>query len=389
MISFKVLQRDKLARFGELKLLHGCIETPCFMTVGTLGAAKGIISQQLYDHGAQILLMNAFHLAWRPGEELVKAAGGLHKFCGWEKPILTDSGGFQIFSLPGLRRITEEGALFASPVSGQTRMFTPETIVDLECDLGPDIAMPLDQCPAYPCTPEELSEAVERSIRWADRTVKRKKELQSKGIGDGTEFFGILQGGMVEPQRKRSVEGTCALDFPGFALGGFCVGESSEQTHAGIAYTTPQMPDLKPRYLMGMGKPEDILHAVHYGVDMFDCTLPTRNGRNGLGFTSEGPRRLKNAKYARDFGPLDPNCECYTCKNFSRAYLRHLVLAKEMNAATLLSLHNVAFYLNLMRQIRAAIHSGRFEVFRAEFLSRYAQAAAEGEAPAGDLDEKE
>ena len=380
MLSLVVHAQIGQARLGEMHTARGRVETPGFMTVATLGSAKGLLPQQLKEHGAQIILMNAFHLAWRPGEDLVQAAGGLHQFCGWEGPILTDSGGFQIFSLPGLRRISEEGALFASPVDGRTRLFTPEAVIDIQAALGTDIAMPLDQCPAYPCTDAELTEAVDRSVRWLERSRKRWLELEAAKNSTTKEMnlFGIVQGGMVDAQRQRSVDGTCAIDLPGYALGGFCVGEKSEQTHAGIAFTAPKLPANKPRYLMGMGLPEDILHAVEHGVDLFDCTLPTRNGRNGLAFTSEGTRRLKNARYARDTAPLDPNCACYTCKTFSRAFLRHLFLAREMNAAILLSLHNVAFYLNLMREIRAALRESRWEAFRRDFTARYQSG---GEAP--------
>ncbi|MCW8129768.1 MAG: tRNA guanosine(34) transglycosylase Tgt [Planctomycetota bacterium] len=375
MLSFKVTSTDRAARGGLLSTAHGDVETPAFMTVGTLGAAKGLMPAQLREHGAQVLLMNAFHLAWRPGEELVRTMGGLHRFTGWDGPILTDSGGFQIFSLPGLRKITEDGALFASPTDGSTRLFSPEAVVEIETALGADMIMMLDQCPAYPFKAGELEEAVERSIRWAQRGTKRWKELNAPGVN----LFGIIQGGFDEAMRIRSIEGTCALDLPGYALGGFCVGEPIEATHAGIAMSASRLPADKPRYLMGMGMPEDILLAIAEGMDLFDCTLPTRNGRNGMAFTSEGPLRLRNARHARDPGPLDPACGCYTCRTFSRAFLRHLFLAREMNAAILTSLHNVSFYLNLLKGAREAIRSGRFEGFRGEFLARYRTTDAPGE----------
>lgn len=367
MLTFKVHRTDGAARGGRLETAHGAIETPAFMTVGTLGAAKGLLPAQLREHGAQVLLMNAFHLAWRPGEKLVRELGGLHRFTGWDGPILTDSGGFQIFSLPGLRKITEEGALFASPTDGATRLFTPEEVVEIEVALGADMIMMLDQCPAFPFKAGELEEAVERSIRWAARGTRRWKELHAPDVN----LFGIIQGGFDAKLRQRSVEGTCALDLPGYALGGFCVGETIQDTHAGIQMSAHLLPADKPRYLMGMGTPEDILLAIGCGMDLFDCTLPTRNGRNGMVFTSNGPLRLRNAVHARDPQPLDPACNCYTCRTFSRAFLRHLFLAREMNAAILASLHNVAFYLNLLKGAREAIAGGRFEAFRRNFLERF------------------
>ena len=367
MLSIQISHHDGLARSGVITTAHGQIETPGFMTVGTLGAPKGVTPQQVMEHGGQVLLMNAFHLAWRPGEELVKRMGGLHKFTGWPKPILTDSGGYQIFSLPGLRKITDEGATFASAVDGSVRLFSPESVVDIECALAPDMAMVLDECPPHPCSPADLSRAVERSIRWAERSYKRAKEVAPEHVN----FFGIVQGGFDEKQRQRSLEATAAIPFPGLALGGFCVGEKIEDTHAGIIYTAPKMPADRPRYLMGMGTPPDILTAVAHGIDLFDCTLPTRNGRNGLAFTSQGKVRIKNAKHSEDSGPLDPACACYTCKHFSRGFLRHLLLAREMNAAILTSLHNLAFYFNLMREIREAIKGGRLAAYSAEFLARW------------------
>ena len=367
MLSISITHHDQIARSGVIQTAHGTIDTPNFMTVGTLGAPKGVTPQQVIEHGGQVLLMNAFHLAWRPGEQRVRRLGGLHKFCGWPGPILTDSGGFQIFSLPGLRKITDEGAMFASPVDGLTRLFSPESVVDIQCALAPDIAMVLDECPAWPCTPHELTGAVDRSIRWAERSYTHWKKVAPPA----TDFFGIVQGGFNETERRRSLEGTAAIPFAGLALGGFCVGEHIEDTHNGIAFTAPLMPVDRPRYLMGMGTPPDILHAVAHGIDLFDCTIPTRNGRNGLAFTSEGPVRVKNARHTEDPGPLDPNCACYTCKNYGRGFLRHLSLARELNAAILVSLHNLAFYFNLMKGIREAIQGQRLARFSAEFLARW------------------
>jgi queuine tRNA-ribosyltransferase len=374
-LQFEVTHTDGLSRLGRLTTTHGVIETPNFMVVGTLGTPKGLTLQQLREHGSQVLLMNALHLAWRPGEQLVKDLGGLHRFTGWDGPILTDSGGFQIFSLPGLRKVSEEGAQFASPVDGAVRAFTPETVIELEHALGADLIMPLDQCPAYPCTDEQLREAVERTIRWAKRALDRHHALATPGV----DLFGIIQGGCAEAWRGRSLEATCALSFSGFALGGFCVGEPPELTRAAIEFTAPKMPADKPRYLMGMGRPIDLLAAVAAGVDLFDCTLPTRNGRNATFFTSNGLLRIRNAAHARDSRPVDEACSCYTCRHFSRAFLRHLFLAREMNAAILASLHNVAFYLKLMRDVRVAIQEGRFVEFRRRFLEAYGDDAAQTE----------
>jgi len=387
MLTLELRARDGLARRAVVHTAHGSIETPNFMTVGTLGAVKGILPRHLLDLGAQVMLMNAFHLAWRPGEELVRKMGGLHKFCGWPEPILTDSGGFQIFSLPGLRKITDEGALFANAVDGSLRLFSPESVVDIECALAPDMAMVLDECPPYPCTPRELTGAVDRSIRWAERSWKHAVKLQGAPPGTGSQqptaaargthrtpyvnFFGIVQGGFDDSARQRSLDATAAIPFPGLALGGFCVGEKIEDTHHGITFTAPKMPAGRPRYLMGMGTPEDILLAVAHGIDLFDCTIPTRNGRNGLAFTATGTVRIKNSEHAGSALPLDAHCSCYTCQNFPRAYLRHLFLAREMNAAILISLHNVAFYLQLMQDIRKAIEEGRLAAFSAEFLARW------------------
>jgi queuine tRNA-ribosyltransferase len=384
MLSLNITHHDGMARSGTITTEHGTYDTPAFMTVGTLGAPKGVLPGQVTDHGGQVLLMNAFHLAWRPGEERVKRMGGLHKYTGWRGPILTDSGGFQIFSLPGLRKITDDGALFASAVDGAQRLFSPESVVDIECALGPDMAMVLDECPPFPCAPEVLTSAVDRSIRWAERSVRHIKKLggESGGAVGHVNFFGIVQGGFNERERQRSLDATAALPFAGLALGGFCVGETIADTHSGIVYTAPRMPVDRPRYLMGMGTPPDILLACAHGVDMFDCTLPTRNGRNGLAFTSQGPLRIKNAKNAEDESPLDPSCACYTCKNFSRAFLRHLLLAREMNAAILISLHNLAFYFNLMQGIREAIKARKLADFSAAFMARWKS----GEDDAGGAD---
>ncbi|HEY3319687.1 MAG TPA: tRNA guanosine(34) transglycosylase Tgt [Planctomycetota bacterium] len=372
MLTLSLTHHDGLARTGRVQTAHGSFETPAFMVVGTLGAPKALSPRLVTDHGGQVLLCNAFHLAWRPGEKIVQSLGGLHKFTGWNGPILTDSGGFQVFSLPGLRKITDEGASFASAVDGSLRLFSPETVVEISCALAPDMAMVLDECPPFPCSDSELTRAVDRSIRWAERSTRRAKEIAPENVN----FFGIVQGGCDERQRQRSLEATAALPLAGLALGGFCVGESIEDSHRAIAFTAPRMPADRPRYLMGMGTPADILLAAAHGVDMFDCTLPTRGGRNGLAFTSRGKLHIKNARHATEDIPLDPDCNCYTCKNFSRGFLRHLLLAREMNAAILTSLHNLAFYFNLMHGIREAIKAGKLADYSARFLSAWNSADA-------------
>jgi queuine tRNA-ribosyltransferase len=378
LFKLEITYTDGAARTGRLKTARGEIATPAFMTVSTLGATKGLTLEQVEAAGAEVILMNAFHLAWRPGESLIKELGGLHRFTGWKKPILTDSGGYQIFSLPGLRKITEEGAHFSSPVNGELRLFSPETVVELESALGADMVMPLDHCPSHTNTPAEIEAAVERSIRWAERSRKRWRELAPPDVN----LFGIIQGACDENLRTRSIEATCALDLPGYALGGFCVGEANPDTRRGIAFSAPRLPADRPRYLMGMGSPADILHSVASGVDLFDCTLPTRNGRNASVFTSSGRLNLRNARFAKDESPLDAACKCYTCRTHSRAYLRHLFLAREMNAAILTSLHNVAFYLNLMRELRAAIAAGRFATFKRECEEKLAREDAPPDADA-------
>jgi queuine tRNA-ribosyltransferase len=389
--SFTVKKRDGLARVGVLETAHGAIDTPAFMSVGTMGAVKGVLFDQIKELGAQIVLMNAFHLAWRPGEDLVAELGGLRRFCGWNGPILTDSGGFQIFSLPGLRKVTDEGAAFAGPYDGRQRMFTPENVVELQWTLGADILMPLDECPPHPCSPAVLASAVTRSLLWAKRSRRRHAAVSAAG-GEAYSrerfsrlHFGIVQGGIDERERARSLAETAALEFDGYALGGVCVGEQAEESHRIVAFTAPRLPDDKPRYLMGVGKPLDILHAIGGGVDMFDCTIPTRNGRNGTIYTAEGLLRIRNARYARDPQPLDERCVCPTCRTFSRAALRHFLLSKEINAAMLLSIHNLAFYLKLMKDAREAIAAGAFQAyFRAQESIWRANESADDESEKSD-----
>lgn len=356
-LEFEVTKEDGAARLGTLRTPHGEIQTPVFMPVGTRAAIKGLTPVQMKEAGTQIVLANTYHLALRPGSELIAQLGGLHRFMGWEGPILTDSGGYQVFSLESLRRVDEEGVEFRSHIDGQLLRLTPERAIEIQEQLGADIVMCFDECPAAGCPRDELIQAVERTTRWAARC--RKHHARSDQA-----LFGIVQGGLNPELRARSAQGLVELDFPGYAIGGLSVGEANEAMHGALETTVPLLPSSKPRYLMGVGTPRDLLEGVARGVDMFDCVLPTRNGRNALAFTVEGKLRLRNAQYAADPLPLDPACDCYTCRTFSRAYLRHLFLVEEMLGPILVSLHNVAYYIRLMAEIRASIARDRFEEYR-------------------------
>jgi queuine tRNA-ribosyltransferase len=373
---FTVTHTDGSARRGVLQTAHGTIETPVFMPVGTQGAVKALTPQHLEEIGASIILGNTYHLMLRPGDELIARRGGLHRFIGWNKPILTDSGGYQVFSLAERRKIEENGVEFRSHLDGTSYLLTPERAVDIQANLGSDIAMVLDECPALPATHDVINASVELTSRWANRC--RLKHLERHGGKDGPDAFlqfGIVQGGTFSDLRRKSAELTVAIGFEGYAIGGLSVGEPNETMYEVVAQTTPYLPVDKPRYLMGVGTPLDIVEAVARGVDMFDCVLPTRNARNGQLLTSEGPVNIKNAQYAEDDGPADPSCTCYTCRNFSRAYLRHLYMAGEMTGGTLNTLHNLSFYLDTMRRIREAISFGRFEDFRQEFHQTFTRRA--------------
>lgn len=361
-MPFTILHTDGPARCGRLSTPHGVVETPVFMPVGTRASVKGITPDQLRAAGATMILGNTYHLALRPGDELIRDLGGLHRFMGWSGPILTDSGGFQVFSLADLRKITDDGVAFRSHIDGQLLELTPERAVQIQENLGADVAMCLDECAPGDAPPERVREAVRRSIVWAARCrdVHRRPEQA---------LFGIVQGGLDLGLRRDCAEALATLDFPGYALGGFSVGEAPEQMQAALPACASFLPVNKPRYLMGVGRPEDILAAVAAGIDMFDCVLPTRNGRNASAFTRTGPLRLRNAVHRRDSGPLESDCPCYTCRHFSRAYLHHLFQVEEMLGPTLLSIHNVAFYLRLMADIRAEIAHGRFNEFRKQFLA--------------------
>jgi len=367
---FTLSHTDSGARRGILKTAHGEIETPVFMPVGTQGAVKALTSQHLEEIGAGIILGNTYHLMLRPGDELIARRGGLHKFIGWKKPILTDSGGYQVFSLAERRKITENGVEFRSHLDGSSHLLTPESAVDIQLNLGSDIAMVLDECPALPSTPDVIDRSLELTARWARRC--RDRFLEKKR--DNAQF-GIVQGGTFADLRAKSAELIVSIGFDGYAIGGLSVGEPNETMYQVVEATTPRLPADQPRYLMGVGTPIDLVECVARGVDMFDCVMPTRNARNGQLFTSEGPLNIKNAQFSEDDRPADPACSCYTCRNFSRAYLSHLFRAGEMTGGTLNTLHNLSFYLDTMRRIREAIAFGRFEDFRQSFHQTFARRA--------------
>jgi len=372
--SFTLSRTDGGARLGEFHTPHGVVHTPAFMPVGTQGAVKGTLFKDLEEAGAEIILGNTYHLHLRPGDELIGRFGGLHRFMGWDRPMLTDSGGYQVFSLAERRRITEDGAEFQSHIDGSTHHLTPESAVDIQARLGSDVAMVLDECLAYPVTREQAAESMQRSVRWAARCRSRLETLRSAARPEvivsnaGQAQFGIVQGGVFPDLRRECVDATRAIGFEGYAIGGLSVGEPIEVMYDIVSETAQRLPDAQPRYLMGAGMPEDLVECVARGIDMFDCVLPTRNARNGQLFTSRGRLNIRNARYAADDGPPDPECGCYTCRRHSRAYLRHLHLSGEMTAAALNTLHNLTFYLDTMKRIREAIMFGTFDTFRQEFL---------------------
>jgi len=373
---FTVTRRDGAARRGQLRLPHGVVETPTFMPVGTRAAVKGVTTEQLEALGAQIILGNTYHLHLRPTDALIARAGGLHQFMGWPHPILTDSGGYQVFSLADRRKITENGAVFRSHLDGSLHELTPESAVDIQSRLGADIAMMFDECPPWPGDETTIRAAVDRTLRWAQRGRDRFLAIRNGVVTDvprstpGQLQFGIVQGGTHLGLRDHSLAGTLAVGFDAYAIGGLSVGEPVDIMYKVVEHTASQLPDDHPRYLMGTGMPVDLVESVARGIDMFDCVLPTRNARNGQLFTTDGVIVIKNARYAEDLSPPDPECTCYTCRNHSRAYLRHLFMAGEIGSATLNSLHNLHFYLDTMRRIREAIELGRFESFRREFVRR-------------------
>ncbi|HEU4852664.1 MAG TPA: tRNA guanosine(34) transglycosylase Tgt [Telluria sp.] len=371
MLEFTLLKKDTSglshARRGRLKLNHGTIETPIFMPVGTYGSVKAMSPVELKEIDAQIILGNTFHLWLRPGQEVMKKFGGLHRFMGWDKPILTDSGGFQVFSLGEMRKITEEGVKFQSPIDGSKQFLSPEISMQIQKSLNSDIVMQFDECTPYEiegraATSEEAAKSMRMSLRWAQRSMNEFKAGENPNA-----LFGIVQGGMYENLRDESLAGLEDINFPGLAIGGLSVGEPKEDMMRILAHVGPRLPDNKPHYLMGVGTPEDLVEGVANGVDMFDCVMPTRNARNGWLFTRFGDIKLKNARYKDDELPLDETCTCYTCRNFSRAYLHHLQRSKEILGARLNTIHNLHYYLQLMREMRAAIDGDEFHAFRLRF----------------------
>ena len=364
---------DGRARRGVMTTAHGDVETPAFMPVGTQGAVKGVMHRDLDACGAEILLSNTYHLYLRPGDDLIARRGGLHAFIGWQRPILTDSGGYQVFSLAARRTVEEEGARFRSHLDGSEHLLTPEKAADIQAQLGSDIAMVLDECLAHPSSVAAARQSMERTLRWARRGRDRFLALAAGPVpgvittNAGQAQFGIVQGGVYPELREESAQATVAVGFEAYAIGGLSVGEPPDVMYDMVSRTTPCLPEDRPRYLMGVGTPEDLVECVARGVDLFDCVLPTRNARNGQLFTSQGRLNIKNARYAEDDRPPDPACSCYTCRTCSRAYLRHLFQAGELNASILNTLHNLHFYLDTLRRIREAIAFGRFESFRLAF----------------------
>ena len=367
-LEFSLINTHGKARRASIKLNHGTVQTPMFMPVGTYGSVKAMLPHELHEIGSQVVLGNTFHLWLRPGTEIIKKFGGLHDFMQWHKPILTDSGGFQVFSLSNLRsKLTEEGVNFFSPLNGERLFLSPEESMRIQTDLNSDIAMVLDECTPYlidgrPATHEEAARSMRLSLRWAKRSKIAFNEFQNPNA-----LFGIVQGGMFEDLRKESLEGLVDIGFHGYAIGGLSVGEPKEDMQRIVSEIAHKLPENAPRYLMGVGTPEDLVYAVSQGVDMFDCVLPTRNARNGWLFTRFGDIKIRNARYKDDTKPLDPSCDCHTCQHFSRAYLHHLHRANEITGARLNTLHNLHYYLNLMKEMRDAIEENRFEQWQEQF----------------------
>ncbi len=373
--SFKIKKectRTK-ARAGEIKTFHGKISTPVFMPVGTLGSVKTLSPQELLDINTEIILANAYHLYLRPGVDVINKLGGLHKFMNWSGPILTDSGGYQVFSLARLRKITENGVEFSSHIDGSKHFFTPEKVIKIQCDLGADIIMTFDDCAHYPVNKNYTKQAMERTHIWASRCKKEFQKIsnKSKKTAENQVLFGIVQGGMYPDLREESVKVLTELDFPGYAIGGLSVGEKKELTFKMLEIQEKILPKEKPRYLMGVGEPKDLLESIERGIDMFDCVLSTRIARNGACWTEKGRINLRNAKYKKDSNPIQKGCPCYACSNFSKAYISHLVKTGEVLGIRLTTLHNLYFILNLMKEARKSIKEDRFLHFKKEFLSRW------------------
>ncbi len=361
-MKFEKIATDGKARRGRLVFDRGVVETPAFMPVGTYGTVKGLSPDEIKDIGAHIILGNTFHLMLRPGTEIIRQHGDLHDFMNWKGPILTDSGGFQVFSLGAMRKISEKGVVFRSPINGERIELTPEKAMQVQAELGSDIVMIFDECTPYPATEKEARDSMELSLRWA----KRSKDAHE---GNPNALFGIVQGGMYPHLRDESLAGLSEIDFDGYAIGGLSVGEPKEDMINILDHLAYKMPEEKPRYLMGVGKPEDLVEAVRRGIDMFDCVMPTRNARNAHIFVSDGVVKLRNAKHKTDTGPLDENCDCYTCKNYSRAYLHHLDKCNEILGSRLNTIHNLRFYQRVMAELRDAIEHNRLEEYVAEFYA--------------------
>ncbi|MEN2984034.1 MAG: tRNA guanosine(34) transglycosylase Tgt [Dictyoglomaceae bacterium] len=367
-MRFEIIKKDikSRARIGKITTTHGEVNTPVFMPVGTHGAVKTLTPEEVKEQGAEIILGNTYHLFLRPGSKIIKNAGGLHKFMGWEGPILTDSGGYQVYSLARLSKIENDGIYFNSHIDGTKHFFTPELVMEIQFHLGSDIIMPLDVCIGYPASFWETKFALDLTLDWLKRSIEYKKLREDQQI-----LFGIVQGGFYPSLRKEAVDKMVDLPIFGFALGGISVGEPKEKMYEIINYTTELLPEDKPRYLMGVGAPEDLVIAVGFGIDMFDCVLPTRLARHGVFYTKEGRRNIKNSKYKEDFLPLEEDCDCYSCKKFTRSYIRHLFLQYETLAYRLLTIHNLRFLFRLMKNIRESIKEGRYESFKKEFLENY------------------
>lgn len=366
-IKYELIANDGFARLGKITTPHGEIETPVFMPVGTQATVKTMTPEELNDIDAKIILGNTYHLFLRPGDDIVAEAGGLHKFMNWHKPILTDSGGFQVFSLGALRKIKEEGVYFNSHIDGRKLFISPEKSIEIQNNLGSDIMMAFDECPPYPAEHQYVKQSLERTTRWAKRCIEANQNKDRQGL------FAIVQGGVFEDLREMSLEQLMEHEshFSGFALGGLSVGEPKEDMVRILKHITNKMPVHKPRYLMGVGEPVDILNAVYEGIDMMDCVLPTRIGRHGTVFTKDGKLVIKNEKYKRDWTPLDSTCDCYVCRNYTRGYIRHLFKAEEILAMRLATYHNLHFLINMMKEVREAIREGRFAEYREEFINRY------------------
>ena len=361
-MNFELLTQDGAARRGRLTLAHGMVDTPAFMPVGTYGTVKAMAPDEIHELGAQIVLGNTFHLWLRPGTEIIAAHGGLHRFMGWDGPILTDSGGFQVFSLGALRKISEEGVKFASPINGDRLFLTPEESMRIQHVLNSDIVMIFDECTPYPAEHRQAETSMQLSLRWARRSREEHRRLENHNA-----LFGIVQGGMYEDLRDISLAALAEMNFDGYAIGGLSVGEPKEEMARILAHTAPRLPEHKPRYLMGVGTPEDLVFAVGQGIDMFDCVMPTRNARNGWLFTRHGDVKIRNAQYKDDLRPLDESCDCYTCRHFTRAYLHHLHRAGEILGARLNTLHNLRYYQTLMRELRKSIETGSYAAYVTQF----------------------